>query len=368
MSLVLENVNKSVDNTSHLKDINLSFESGSFNVLLGRTLAGKTSLMRVIAGLDKINSGRVLVDGKDVTSMNVQKRNISMVYQQFINYPNMSVYDNIASPLILAGTPKAEIIRRVQETAEMLHIEAFLKRYPLELSGGQQQRTAMARALVKDATILLFDEPLVNLDYKLREELRQELRELFKLRNSIAIYATTEPNEALALGGTTTLLHQGRVLQTGPAIEQYRYPINLDAADLYSEPPINILLGTISDKEVTFDESASFPVAQHFKDLPVGAYRFGIRPSHMSLVQKNDDDIKLAVQVEVAEISASETFLHVANKSFQLVLQLPGVHDYRINTPVTIYLPPEKLFLFNYEGDIVKAPYPEREKGTQQHG
>jgi len=368
MSLVLENVNRSVDNTSYLKDINLSFEPGSFNVLLGRTLAGKTSLMRIIAGLDKVNSGKVIVDGVDVTEQSVQKRNISMVYQQFINYPNMNVYDNIASPLLLAGTPASEIKKRVQETAEMLRIEAFLKRYPLELSGGQQQRTAMARALVKDATILLFDEPLVNLDYKLREELRQELRELFKLRNSIAIYATTEPNEALALGGTTTLLHQGRVLQTGPAIEQYRYPINLDAADLYSEPPINILPGTISEQEVTFDEYASFPVAGHFKDVAVGAYRFGIRPSHMSLVPKNDDDIELAVQVEVAEISASETFLHVANKHFQLVLQLSGVHDYRTNTPVKIYLPPEKLFLFDFEGGIIKAPYPAREQGAQQHG
>jgi len=365
MSLVLENVNRSVDNTSYLKDINLSFEPGSFNVLLGRTLAGKTSLMRIIAGLDKVNSGKVIVDGIDVTEQSVQKRNISMVYQQFINYPNMNVYDNIASPLLLAGTPANEIKKRVQETAEMLRIEPFLTRYPLELSGGQQQRTAMARALVKDATILLFDEPLVNLDYKLREELRQELRELFKLRNSIALYATTEPNEALALGGTTTLLHQGQVLQSGAAIEQYQHPVNLDAADLYSEPPINILPGTVSEQEVTFDEYASFPVAGHFKDVPVGAYHFGIRPSHMSLVPKNDDDIELSVQVEVAEISASETFLHVANKHFQLVLQLSGVHDYRTNTPVKIYLPPQKLFLFDFEGRIVKSPYPTKDVGAQ---
>jgi glycerol transport system ATP-binding protein len=365
MSLVLENVNRSVDNTSYLKDINLSFEPGSFNVLLGRTLAGKTSLMRIIAGLDKVNSGKVIVDGIDVTEQSVQKRNISMVYQQFINYPNMNVYDNIASPLLLAGTPANEIKKRVQETAEMLRIESFLTRYPLELSGGQQQRTAMARALVKDATILLFDEPLVNLDYKLREELRQELRELFKMRNSIALYATTEPNEALALGGTTTLLHQGQVLQSGAAIEQYQHPVSLDAADLYSEPPINILPGTVSEQEVTFDEYASFPVAGHFKDVPVGAYHFGIRPSHMSLVPKNDDDIELSVQVEVAEISASETFLHVANKHFQLVLQLSGVHDYRTNTPVKIYLPPQKLFLFDFEGRIVKSPYLRKDVGVQ---
>ncbi|MEH6446934.1 MAG: ABC transporter ATP-binding protein [Oceanospirillaceae bacterium] len=356
MSLVLENVYRKVDGIDHLSNINLEFKPGSFNVLLGRTLAGKTSLMRVIAGLDKVSSGKVCMDDNDVTQDSVQKRNISMVYQQFINYPNMTVYDNIASPLKLSGTPKSEIKRRVQETAEMLHIESFLKRFPLELSGGQQQRTAMARALVKDASIILFDEPLVNLDYKLREELRQELRELFKLRNSIAIYATTEPNEALALGGTTSLLHQGQLLQTGSAIEQYHKPINLNAADLYSEPPINLLKGSIKGAQLSIENYASFPVANNFEGIREGNYSFGIRPSHISLVPKHDADIELAVKVDVAEISASETFLHVANKDLQIVLQLSGVHDYRTNTAVNIYIPPEKLFIFESDGTIIKAP------------
>ncbi|MFT5707391.1 MAG: glycerol transport system ATP-binding protein [Oceanospirillaceae bacterium] len=356
MSLVLENIYRKVDGTDHLSNINLEFMPGSFNVLLGRTLAGKTSLMRVIAGLDKVTAGKVFMDDKDVTEDSVQKRNISMVYQQFINYPNMTVYDNIASPLKLSGTPENEIKRRVQETAEMLQIENFLKRFPLELSGGQQQRTAMARALVKDASIILFDEPLVNLDYKLREELRQELRELFKLRKSIAVYATTEPNEALALGGTTTLLHQGQLLQTGSAIEQYHKPINLNAADLYSEPPINLLKGSIKGAQLSIENYASFPVANNFEGIPEGDYSFGIRPSHISLVPKHDADIELAVKVDVAEISASETFLHVANKDLQIVLQLSGVHDYRTNTAVNIYIPPEKLFIFENDGTIIKAP------------
>ncbi len=356
MSLVLENVYRQVNNVDHLSNINLEFKPGSFNVLLGRTLAGKTSLLRVIAGLDKVSSGKVLMDGEDVSAISVQQRNISMVYQQFINYPNLSVYDNIASPLKLCGTDSAEIKRKVQETAEMLHIEHLLQRHPLELSGGQQQRTAMARALVKDASIILFDEPLVNLDYKLREELRQELRELFKLRNSIAIYATTEPNEALALGGITSLLHQGKLLQSGPAIEQYHQPVNLSAADLYSEPPINLLKGQVKGAEISFENYASFPIANHFKDIAEGQYSFGIRPSHIALVPKNDSDIELSVRVDVAEISASETFLHVANDQLQMVLQLSGVHDYRNNTLVNIYIPPEKLFIFAESGLIIKAP------------
>ncbi len=192
MSLTLEHVSRVVDRQVHIEDACLQFEPGSFNVLIGRTLSGKTSLMRLMAGLDKPSRGRLLMNGADVTGVPVRKRNVSMVYQQFINYPTLSVYDNIASPLRQAGTGRAEIDRRVRETAEMLHIEGFLGRYPLELSGGQQQRTAMARALVKDAELVLFDEPLVNLDYKLREELRQEMRELFRARRSIAVYATTE--------------------------------------------------------------------------------------------------------------------------------------------------------------------------------
>ena len=191
MSLTLEQISKYVDGEMHISDVNLTFEPGSFNVLLGRTLAGKTSLMRLIAGLDRPSSGRILVNGVDVTGVSVLDRNISMVYQQFINYPNLTVFENIASPLRLSGMSQDEINQRVYQTAEMLRITEHLKKYPLELSGGQQQRTEMARALVKDAEIILFDEPLVNLDYKLREELRQEMRELFQTRHTIAIYATT---------------------------------------------------------------------------------------------------------------------------------------------------------------------------------
>jgi len=173
MSLVLEQVSRSVDGQPWIIDASLRFEPGSFNVLLGRTLAGKTSLMRLMAGLDRPEHGRVLMAGEDVTGVPVRRRNVSMVYQQFINYPTMTVFENIASPLRQAGVAAPLIESKVLETAKMLRIEKFLQRHPLELSGGQQQRTAMARALVKDAGLILFDEPLVNLDYKLREGLRQ---------------------------------------------------------------------------------------------------------------------------------------------------------------------------------------------------
>ncbi|WP_166255521.1 ABC transporter ATP-binding protein [Marinobacter salicampi] len=356
MSLTLENVSRVVDGVPFIADANITFEAGSFNVLLGRTLAGKTSLMRVMAGLDKPDTGRVLVDGRDVTGESVQRRNISMIYQQFINYPNLTVRENIASPLRLAKMRDSEIERRVKETAAMLQIEPLLGRYPLELSGGQQQRTAMARALVKDATLVLFDEPLVNLDYKLREELRTELRELFKERNCIAVYASTEANEALALGGVTTLLHQGRIIQSGPVTRVYRQPVDVTAAELFSEPPINLMNGRVTDTEVTFDEYAHHPLTNNLRQLPAGPYQFGIRPSHVSLVPQNEDDLELPMTVDLGEISGSETFMHVSNDHFQMVLQLMGVHEYKPDTPIKVYLPIGKLFVFEPGGALVQAP------------
>ncbi len=356
MSLVLEQVTKTVDGQRHIDGASLVFEPGSFNVLIGRTLSGKTSLMRLMAGLDKPSAGRVRMNGADVTGVPVRKRNVSMVYQQFINYPTLSVFENIASPLRQAGLDKAEIERKVRETAEMLHIEGFLQRYPLELSGGQQQRTAMARALAKDADLVLFDEPLVNLDYKLREELRQEMRELFRTRRSIAVYATTEPSEALALGGTATVLHEGRVIQSGPTSEVYHQPSQVLSAELFSEPPINLLPGRIDASEVSFQDCLHFPLTADLRGLEEGEYRFGVRPSHIGLVPSNDDDLEVSGVVELAEISGSETFLHVRNEQFNLVLHLQGVHDYPVDSPIRVYIPTHKLFVFDAAGHLAQAP------------
>ncbi len=202
MSISIKGINLTVGEQVYLKDITLNFESGVTNIFLGRTLAGKTSLLRIMAGLDRPDSGKIFVNGEDVTGMVVRKRNVSMVYQQFINYPSFTIYDNIASPLKILGMDKKKIDKRVREVAEMLHLETMLDRLPTELSGGQQQRCAIARALVKDSALLLLDEPLVNLDYKLREELQVDLQDIFKERDAVVIYTTTEPGEALKLGGS----------------------------------------------------------------------------------------------------------------------------------------------------------------------
>ncbi|EXJ12451.1 sn-glycerol-3-phosphate import ATP-binding protein UgpC [Nitrincola nitratireducens] len=356
MSLVLENVTKIVEGQTWVSNINMTLEPGSFNVLLGRTLAGKTTLMRLMAGLDKPSEGRIIMNGADVTGKPVRERNLSMVYQQFINYPNLSVFENIASPLRLARMSEKEIKERVYETAKMLRIEPFLNRLPLELSGGQQQRTAMARALVKDAELILFDEPLVNLDYKLREELREELRSLFRQRNCIAVYATTEPNEALALSGNTAVLHEGRLLQHGKTAEVYHRPTSIETAVMFSEPPMNIVKSKVTESEVTFDETVHFQLNKDLNHLTPGMYNLGVRASHIGLVPHADDDLELPVTVDLAEISGSETFLHVRNDHLSLVLHLPGVHEYAVDEKITIYFPTHKLYAFDLQGQLIHAP------------
>jgi len=201
MSLELKGIEKKIGEETHIYNTDLKFEKNTINVLLGSTLAGKTTLMQLMAGLDKPTSGEIWFNDQNVTGVKVQKRNVSMVYQQFINYPNFTVYENIASPLRIIGIEKSEIDQRVGKVAELLKLTSMLNKKPMELSGGQQQRTALARALVKDSDLILLDEPLANLDFKLREELREELPKLFEDRDCIVVYATTEPSDALLIGG-----------------------------------------------------------------------------------------------------------------------------------------------------------------------
>lgn len=359
MSIVLENLCYEVNGVTCLHNVNLVLEPGSFNVLLGKKGAiktGKTTLMRLIAGLESPSKGRILKNGIDLANVPVQQRNVSMVHHQFINYPHLTVKDNIASPLRVLGLEKAEIEHKVNEVAALLHIESCLDCYPLELSGGQQQRTAMARALVKDADIILLDEPLVNLDYKLREELRTEIKALLAERNCIAIYATTNPKVAMALGGKTILMHEGRVIQEGEASIVYNQPVNIEAAKLCGDPEINLIEGSISENEIIFCSSLRYPLYSQIEDLVPGSYHFGIRPNHLKFVPTDDSDLELSMRVDLAEISGSESLIRLSNMHFNLVMHLAGIHKYRTDTQVKVYMPIHKIFVFSSNNLLIKAP------------
>jgi len=359
MSLSLEGITKKVGRETHIDNVSLTFESGSRNILLGRTLAGKTSLLRLMAGLDRPTSGRVIENGVNVTGKSVRKRNIAMVYQQFINYPSLTIYKNIASPLKIAGVPKPEIDQRVRATAKMLRIDNLLKRYPSELSGGQQQRVAIARALIKETDLLLLDEPLVNLDYKLREELREELQEIFETRKAIVVYTTTEPTEALMLGGNIVVMDEGRILQTGPTPEVYHRPATTRVAEVFSDPPINFLTGTVTQEVVKLGQDIEIPFVDHMKSLSEGRHLFGVRSNHLFLSRQSEADVEIPATVELSEINGSETFIHANHGEFQLVIQEKGVRSARIGMEIALYVNPSRFFVYDESGALVASPSPE---------
>ena len=351
MELSLEGISKSVGAQSWLYEMSLTPQTSNVTVLLGATQAGKTSLMRIMAGLDVPSTGRVVVDGQDVVGVPVRERNVAMVYQQFINYPSMKVHDNIASPMKLRGDDN--VAQRVRALAEKLHIEMFLDRYPTELSGGQQQRVALARALAKGAPLMLLDEPLVNLDYKLREELREELGALFSSGDSTVIYATTEPGEALLLGGYTAVMDAGELLQYGPTAEVFHYPQSLRVARAFSDPPMNLLAAQRTSEGLALADGSTLSLA-----LPVTAsasLTLGVRASALRL-QAQAGDMALTGQVALAEISGSDTFVHVATAVGNLVAQITGVHYFDLGAPIVLAVNPTHMYVFDAHGQLLLAP------------
>ena len=358
MTLELVGVTKLLAGRTQVHPTNLRLERGTMNVLLGPTLSGKTTLMRLMAGLDAPTTGRILVDGTDVTGMRVQDRKVAMVYQQFINYPSMSVYDNIASPLRLMGKTAAEIDAAVKKTADMMKLGPLLARRPLELSGGQQQRCALARALVKGASLVLLDEPLANLDYKLREELRAEIPKIFAESGAIFVYATTEPEEALLLGGNTATLWEGRVTQFGPTPQVYRLPADATTARVFSDPPMNFVPLQKSGNRVSLGSDVAAPADGALAALADGTYVAGFRANHLHLNRPSATAVSFPCRVSVTEITGSESFLHLTHGGDRWVGLVHGVHDLATGTEVQLWLDPAHLYVFDQGGALVAAaPY-----------
>ncbi|WP_428699040.1 ABC transporter ATP-binding protein [Stappia sp.] len=355
MSLELRRVSLRAGAETHIHATDLVCEPGSFNILLGTTLAGKTTLMKLMAGLERPTSGEVWFSGRNVTGVSVRHRNVSMVYQQFINYPNMSVYDNIASPLRVARIAEDEIKRRVGTMAELLKLSPMLERRPSELSGGQQQRTAMARALVKDADLVLLDEPLANLDFKLREELRDELPRLFANRDCIVVYATTEPVEALLFGGQTACLFEGRVTQFGSTGDIYRNPLDLTSAQVFSDPPINVAAVTKTGERFRLAAGEDFAVPAAYAGLADGAYTIGVRPHHVAPAPQGDMAVAVDGEVLVTELSGSESIIHFVVHGETWVSQSHGIHPFEVGTRQRLYADMAKAMVFDADGRRIVA-------------
>ncbi len=354
MTLVFKDVSLQVGAQNHIYPTSLEFSETGFNILLGTTLAGKTTMMQIMAGLIKPTTGEIWFNGKDVTGSPVQKRNVSLVHQQFINYPNMTVFENIASPLRVVGMDKTKANQRVEHIAEMLKMTPMLGRNPSELSGGQQQRTALARALVKDADLVLLDEPLANLDFKLREELREELPKMFENRGCSVIYATTEPMEALLLGGNTASLHEGRVTQYGKTGEIYRQPANLKSAQVFSDPPINTATVTKQGNRIILNDTINWPLDKTMKEMADGSYTLGIRPHHITPIKASGNSAQVNGTVQVTELSGSESTIHFKLDEYSWVSQTSGIHPYDLNTTTSFYLQTDRCLYFNANEQLVQ--------------
>lgn len=355
--LVLKDITAKEHGYHKIHPLSAQLRPGQWNVLLGKTGAGKTTLMRLIAGLEPLSSGEMYLDGQNITGIPVRQRSVAMVYQQFINYPSMSVYENIASPLRLSKMSDSDIDRQVRETADLLKISQLLDRNVLELSGGQQQRTSLARALVKEADLLLMDEPLVNLDYKLREDLRADLPGLLAERNTIIVYATTEPHEAMVLGGQTLLMKRGHLVQSGTAAEIYHQPDNLDAAQAYSDPPMNVIQADIQDGKLILDDQhilnmADISQKQTFSN---GTYWVGIRAHQLSVLPRKGF-MPLSGTITLTELTGSDSFVHMSLFGKDWVVHEQGVHSPEIGQNFTVYLNPTSLYMFDQQGKCLLAP------------
>ena len=351
MSLELKNVEKKIGLDTHIYSTNLKLEKNTINILLGPTLSGKTTLMQIMAGLDKPTNGEILFNEKNVTGMKVQKRNVSMVYQQFINYPNFTVYDNIASPLRITGISSDETKQRVGKVAELLKLSGMLNKKPNELSGGQQQRTALARALVKDSDLILLDEPLANLDFKLREELREELPKLFEDRDCIVVYATTEPSEALLLGGNTATLLEGKVIQYGRTLDVYNKPNSLVSAQVFSDPPMNITKIKKFGESCSFlDNSVNWKTRINIKD---GEYKVGIRPHNITTYKEGKNSLEIKGKVLISELSGSESLIHFTRGNLNWVSLSNGVYQKNVGDEMNLYMNVDEFIYFDENERLV---------------
>ena len=353
MTVELKQASKVIRGITHIKPTSLLLEAGHFNVLLGQTGSGKTSLIKLMAGLDPLYSGQIFMNGIEVSKLSPQKRNISLVHQFFVNYPQMTVFENIASPLRVAGMSLSEIEGRVEEAANILQLRPMLNRRPHELSGGQQQRCALARAIAKESQTVFLDEPLANLDYKLREELREQLPELFAGRGAVVVYATSEPEEALLLGGRTALMEDGAVIQFGDTPDIYRAPRNLAAARVFSDPPINITRVIKKGQYAELMNGSRWVLNGKVADLVDGEYIMAIRPHHVTPDPCGPDSIEVQGTVLVTELSGSDSSAHFELDSDSWVSFAHGVHRYQVGKKHQFYVDVSHAFYFDHDGRLV---------------
>ncbi|KKB86641.1 glycerol-3-phosphate ABC transporter ATP-binding protein [Devosia limi DSM 17137] len=339
----LRNVGKNYGQVIVLNDISLEMGDGEFVVLVGPSGCGKSTLLRMIAGLEDITSGQITIGGKVVNNMPAKERDLAMVFQSYALYPHMKVADNMSFALKLAGTSKAEIKKRVDEAAEILGLEKLLDRLPRELSGGQRQRVAMGRAIVRNPRAFLFDEPLSNLDAKLRVKMRGEIKRLHQRLGKTTIYVTHDQTEAMTMADKIVVLNGGKIEQAGAPLELYNNPDNLFVASFIGSPEINLFETTYQGgTEVALRNGARLPLGREL-DIPAGTeIVYGVRPQHITLDQTG---VPATVTVVEPTGDAQEVLARIGEQDISIV-----VRDHDLLTQdqqIHLHIDPPRLLLFH---------------------
>jgi len=353
--LELRSISKNFGATKALDDVNLTVEPGSLIVLLGPAGAGKTTTLRIIAGLETPSSGSVFIEGTDHTQHQPNQRDIAMIFDNLALYPNKNGFQNIASPLRIARVPKAEVARRVHEIAGMLKIDHILDRTPATFSGGERQRVALGRAMIRQPRFYLLDEPLSSLDFMLRIDLRTELKRLQRETGQTFLFATPDYTEALALADTVCVLLDGRVRQIAKAQELYDEPVDRDVARFVGNPPINIVPArltrengsanlTIGDMNIALPAKMEHGLPSSATDVEIG-----VRPEHVRMVGADSPESHLTGVVNDLEPLGMHTTVGVDIGGVNLFFTIPGVQEFNDGDKIEMHLDMESILFFDPE-------------------
>jgi glycerol transport system ATP-binding protein len=331
----------------------VEFLPGALNVVLGRNGAGKTSLCRLVAGLERAGAATVRLGDRDLTRVDARRRGVGLVFGEFVNYPGLTVAENIAMPLRAAGIGRDEVRERVAEMASRTGLAGMLDRLPEALSGGQQQRVALARAMARRPAVLLLDEPLANLDYKLREAMEEELRALFSGSETVVVYTTSDPREALQLADRLVLLHEGRPVGHGAPLMLLRNPGSILAADLLSDPGVNLADAELSGATLRLPGGPVLGLPPDAPAMEDGAWRVAVRPDHLRLLRDSAPEGQgIEGEVLLAETTGSDTYLHVLVGEVEWVAHVDGLHALAPGEHCRLTVDPRDVLLFRADGTV----------------
>ena len=342
----LQNLKKSFGKTKVIHDLSIDVKDGELIVIVGPSGCGKSTLLRMVAGLEDANEGNILIDNKKVNELEPMERNIAMVFQNYALYPHMSVFDNMAYGLKIAKVPKDEIESRVQKAAEILELGELLQRKPNQLSGGQRQRVAMGRAIVRNPVVFLFDEPLSNLDAKLRVQMRLEIKKLQTQLKTTSLYVTHDQVEAMTLADRMIVMNNGNVEHIGTPLEVYTKPKTLFTAQFIGSPAMNIIKGESKNKQISFGYGATLKTNSAYN----GKVNVGLRPEDF----KVDENGPIKLKVELVELIGANTLIHgkLENSEEILVASIAGVvSESKIGKNIGLSFDESKLHLFDMNSD-----------------